>query len=462
MKVLLIVYDNDSYIHWFPQGVAYIAAVLLKEGYDVEIYNQDVHHYPESHLKNYLDENAFDIVGLSFIGGYYQYHKALQISEAINQSQKRPLYLIGGHGPTPEPEYFLKKTGADAIVMGEGEVTVIELLEALKNRRSLDQVKGISYREGERCIINERQPLIKDIDTIPFPAYELFPINYYRLFRMPHCTNSDFVMPMLSGRGCTFRCNFCYRMDEGFRPRSNESIIEEIKLLKLDYGITHITFGDELLMSSKERTISLCNDFIRHKMNIKWDCNGRLNYARKDVLQLMKQAGCVFINYGIESLDDRILKNMNKVLTTKQIISGIEETITAGISPGYNIIFGNIGEDKEILKKGVDFLLKYDDGTHLRTIRPVTPYPGSPLYYYAIEKGLLKDCEDFYETKHINSDLISVNFTDMSDDDVHQCLFEANSVLLQNYFKRKFSSYEEQMKRLYLKRDSSFRGFRQT
>ena len=251
-------------------------------------------------------------------------------------------------------------------------------------------------------------------------------------------------------------------MDKGFRPRSNESIIEEVKLLKANYGITHITFGDELLMSSKERTISLCNDFIKRKINISWDCNGRLNYARRDVLQLMKQAGCVFINYGIESFDDQSLKLMNKALTVKQIIRGIEETISAGISPGYNIIFGNIGEDEEILKKGVEFILKYDDAAHLRTIRPVTPYPGSPLYYYAIEKGLLKDCEDFYENKHINSDLVAVNFTDMSDEDVHRCLFEANSILLNNYLKKRLASYEEQMKRLYLERDSSFRGFRQT
>ena len=462
MRILLIVYDNDSYIHWFPQGLSYIAAVLLKDGHDVEIYNQDVHHYSEEHLKNYLDENEFDIVGLSFIGGYYQYRKALKISEAINRSKKRPYYIIGGHGPAPEPEFFMAKTGADAIVIGEGEVTIVELLKAIGEKRSLDDVKGIAYREDKRCIVNERRPLIENIDEIPFPAYELFPIDYYRLFRMPRCTNSDFVMPMLSGRGCTFKCNFCYRMDEGFRPRSNESIIEEIKILKTDYGITHITFGDELLMSSKQRTISLCNDFIKEKINIKWDCNGRLNYARQDVLKLMKQAGCVFINYGIESLDDRILKNMNKALTVKQIIRGIEETIVAGISPGYNIIFGNIGENKEILNKGVEFLLKYDDGAQLRTIRPVTPYPGSPLYYYAMEKGLLKDCEDFYENKHINSDLLSINFTDMSDEDVHRSLMEANSVLLHNYFKRIVSSYEGQMKKLYLEMDSSFRGFRQT
>ena len=124
----------------------------------------------------------------------------------------------------------------------------------------------------------------------------------------------------------------------------------------------------------------------------------------------MKKAGCVFINYGIEAIDNDVLKNMKKSLTTEIIIKGIQATLDAGVSPGFNIIFGNIGDNRQTLKKGVDFLLKYDDGSQMRTIRPVTPYPGSPLYYYAIENGLLKDCEDFYENKHTNSDLLAINF----------------------------------------------------
>ncbi len=215
-------------------------------------------------------------------------------------------------------------------------------------------------------------------------------------------------------------------------------------------------------MSSVERTTVLCEDFLKHGLRIKWDCNGRLNYAKPDLLKLMRRAGCVFINYGIESMDDQILKNMNKALTVKQIVAGIEATLAAGISPGFNIIFGNIGETKEVLNKGVEFLLKYDDGSQLRTIRPVTPYPGSPLYDYAIQKGLLKDCEDFYENKHLNSDLLAVNFTEMSDDEFHQALLDANTRLIENYFRNKSAMAVREAKKLYLQKDSSFRGFRQT
>jgi radical SAM superfamily enzyme YgiQ (UPF0313 family) len=462
MRVLLVVYDNDSYIHWFPQGIGYLAAVLKKKGHDAAIYNQDFHHYPDERLTEYLDNNKFDMVGFSFISGYYQYKKALKISEAINRSKNRPLYVIGGHGPSPAPDYFIRKTGADVVVIGEGEEIIAELADAIENKINFAGIKGISYREGGNIITNVRHELVKDIDSIPFPAYEMFPMQYYRLLRMPHCANSDFVMPLLSGRGCNFKCNFCYRLDEGFRPRNNEAIIEEIKLLKRNYGITYIAFSDELLMSSKDRVVSLCEDFIKSDIKIKWDCNGRLNYAKSEILDAMKKAGCVFINYGIESMDDEILKNMNKCLNTEQIVKGIEATLKAGISPGFNIIFGNIGENRKTLKKGVDFLLKYDDGAQMRTIRPVTPYPGSPLYYYAIEKGLLKGIEDFYDNKHVNSDLLSVNFTELSNDEFHMALMEANKTLLYNYNRKKSAALTNQIENLYIKKNVSFRGFRQS
>ena len=251
-------------------------------------------------------------------------------------------------------------------------------------------------------------------------------------------------------------------MDEGFRPRSNESIIDEIRLLKRDFGITYISFSDELLMSSAERTINLCEAFLKAKLNIRWECQGRLNYAKAEVLKIMKEAGCVFISYGIECMDDLVLKNMRKGLTTELIVKGIEATLELGISPGFNIIFGNIGENREALKRGVEFLLKYDDCAQLRTIRPVTPYPGSPLYYYAIKKGLLKDCQDFYENKHINSDLLAVNFTDLTNDDFHMALLEANTRLAENYFRKRLSMMREQINNLYIKKDYRFRGFRQS
>jgi anaerobic magnesium-protoporphyrin IX monomethyl ester cyclase len=463
MRVLLIAYDNESYNSLFPTNLGYIAAVLKQNSIDVDIYCQDIHHWPETHLTEYLDKNRYDVVGLGVIGGYYQFWKMKKISYAIHKSKNRPLYVLGGHGPTPEPEYFLTISGADCIIMGEGEDTIVELLSNVADGSPLDGVKGIAYRDNDQIIVNERRPLIKDIDSIPFPAYDEFPVHQYRKFRAANSSATDFSLQMMSGRGCPFKCNFCYRMDKGLRIRSNESIIEEISFLKKEYGITYIIFADELMMTSISRINNLCEDFIKKKIAVKWCCNGRLNYAKKDALRLMKTAGCVFINYGIESFDDEILKNMNKVLTTEIIEKGIRSTLDAGISPGYNIIWGNIGENLDTLRKSVDFLLKYDDCAQLRTIRPVTPYPGSPLYYYAIKEGLIdkeQPAKDFYENKHLNSDLLAVNFTSLSDDEFHNTLYFENSRLIRNYHEKQISLWDEQCRKLYFDKDVSFRGFR--
>ncbi|MBF0422445.1 MAG: radical SAM protein [Magnetococcales bacterium] len=461
MRILLVVYDNGGYTNTFPLGFGYISSVLLQEGVDVSVYSQDLHHYPDEHLTEYLNNNSFDIVAISVIAGYYQYKKLIGLSRAINRSRNRPEnFILGGHGPSPEPEYFLKVTEADIVVMGEGEVTIKELIHALTKKTPLKDVLGIAYRVGNQIVRTGERPLIADLDSIPWPAYHLFPMEFYRLIREPRISRTEFAMPVLSARGCTFKCTFCYRMDKGLRNRSNQSIIEEIQYLQLNYRISYIGFYDELLVSSIERVTSFCEDLIKANLNISWNCNGRLNYALPEVLKLMKRAGCVYINYGIEAMDDTVLKNMKKGLRVDQIFKGIEATLAEGISPGFNIIFGNIGDNQHTLDKAVEFLLKYDDGSELRTIRPVTPYPGSPLYYHAIKKGLLKDCEDFYINKHTNSDLVAVNFTEMTDQEMHSSLFYANSRLIENYFRNQSSRTIDNARKLYLESDTSFRGFR--
>lgn len=463
MKILLIVPDNGSYVSTFPLGIAYIAAVLRDRGDEVTIYSKDVYHYSGNHLTDFLNKNEFDIIGTGTCGGYYQYKEMKEIASAVNNSSKKHKFIIGGHLVTPEPEYFIKLFNADIIVLGEGEETMKELVTCYEKNIPIKDVKGISYRtEDGKIHHNPRRKLIENIDEIPFPAWDLFPMDHYTLLRMPHIDTDERCMVMYSGRGCIFKCNFCYRMDTGFRARSADSVIAEMRLLKEKYNVNYVAFFDELLVSSVKRATEFCEKLIKANLGMKWNCNGRLNFAKPELLKLMKKAGCVFINYGIESMDENALKNMNKCLTTRQIVEGIENTLKAGISPGYNIIFGNIGENEQSLKLGVDFLLKYDDHSQLRTIRPVTPYPGCPLYYYAIEKGLLKDVEDFYENKHINSDLLAVNFTDMTDDEFYHVLGEANEKLVRNYYDFLVNSSVNIIHDLYQNRNSSFRGFRAT
>ena len=221
-----------------------------------------------------------------------------------------------------------------------------------------------------------------------------------------------------------------------------------------------MAFNDELFMSSVDRVAELCNMFLEHDLNIKWNCNGSLAYADPDVLRLMQRSGCVFINYGVEAFDNDVLRTMKKPFNIDTITKGVEATLSAGISPGLNMLFGHIGDNVETLEKAVQFLLKYDDGAQLRTLRPVTPYPGSPLYYYAIEQGLLKDVAEFYEEKHINSDLLAVNFTELSDDEFYALLKEANKRLVSNFYRNREKSAIKNKENLYDNLDGSFRGFR--
>ena len=464
-KVLFIVYDNGSYDHCFPMGVGALAAILKKDGHEISIWNQDMHHWPDDQLRIYLDENKFDLVVLSLIAGYYQYQKMKGLSKAVNNSKNRSdfKYIMGGYGPTPEPEFFLKKTGCDVVCLGEGEVTISKIIDCFANKTSLNNVPGVAWLENGKLQKTSRAPLVQHLDKLPPIPYELFPMDYYRMMRFPKVKTTDFVFPLMSARGCSFKCTFCYRMDPGYRMRVPEPLLDEVEMLYKDYGITYILFQDDLLMSSVEHTEAVCLEFLKRNLPVRWACNGRLNYCSEELLQLMKDSGCTFINYGIESMDQKVLNNMKKGLRPEMIIQGVEDTLKVGISPGLNFIFGNKGDNKETIKTTVDFLLKYDDFAQKRTIRPVTPYPGSPLYYDAIKMGLLdknNPAEDFYEKKHLNSDLICCNFTELTDEEFYECLRWANSKLMKNYYDRQRNSTLTQIDNLYKEKDVSFRGFR--
>jgi len=465
-KVLFIVYDNGSKNNEFPLATAYLSSVLRNAGYVVTIYNSDIYHYSDQHLTDYLDKNQFDFVMLSFIGGYWQYKQFVRISSSVNKSinRKNFYYIIGGHGPSPDPEFFLRKGNVDFICIGEGERTILELCSVLENHNphKLPEINGIAYLKENKLITTKQRDLIQDLDSIPFPSWDLFPIEHYASLSYPNSRKTDRTMSVLSTRGCIFKCTFCYRIFDNIRYRSPKNVVDEIQHLKDKYRISYIIFADELFMGVPKRTVEMCNAFINANLDIHFSCDGRLNFAKPELLSLMKKAGCVYITYGIESFDNTVLKNMNKNLTTDVIDKGLSETVKAGITPGVNVIFGNIGDNLKILKKGVNLILKYTDLSEMRTIRPVTPYPGCDLFYRAIREGKIKDVEDFYENKHKNSDLLSVNFTTLTDEQFNKALYDSNSTLINTYFEKQKKSYDTVMKKIYFDGDSSFRGFRQT
>ncbi len=443
-KILLISYDNGSHIPFFPQNVFALYSYLMTRGHTVAFWNQDISHAPDSALTQILDENPFDFVGLGFVAGYYQYRKAKGLSRAINRSKRRReiTYILGGHGPAAEPEWFMGKLEADAVVVGDGEYGIKRVIE--NNKRGV--VYGEPYEE----------------DRIHIKSYEEWShlINIYRMIRWPTSNLTDFCFPVLSSRGCKWQCSFCYRMRKGFHERSVEAIMEEIKWLYKNANITHFQFSDELLMGSERRVTEICTAILNLQFQIKWDCNGRLNFAKPSALKLMRKSGCEYINYGIESLNQTILNQMGKGLTVEQIHQGVQETVGAGLTPGINVIWGFPGDTHQNLLEGMAFIRKYNKGPELRTIRPVTPYPGTPLYKKALADGLLDGPEDFYENKHVNSDLMTVNFTDIPTPDAHRMLYECNSLLIDDYYGRLANNTGANARKLYIEGKTDFRGFR--
>lgn len=444
-KVLLISYDNQSHIPFVPLNILYLTHHLQNNGHHVGIWHQDLHHGKSKALTEILNNNKFDVVGLGFVAGYWQYRMAKEISDAVNKTKLRSkfIYVGGGHGPAAEPEYFLQNMGFDSVVIGDGESALLEIAQSGK--------KGVIH--GDPCT-EDKGPMetLKNWSRI---------IEIYKRIGWPTSKRTDFCWPILSSRGCKWHCSFCYRMREGFHERSTEAIIEEMKWLQTEIGITHFQFADELLMSSEKRTSEICEAILTKLRPTKWDCNGRLNFAKPKLLHFMKKAGCEYINYGIESLDQKILNEMGKGLTVEMIYKGVEATLEAKLSPGLNLLWGFPGDTVANLDVAVAFLKTYDPCHELRTIRPVTPYPGTPLYEKALGDGLLMGPKDFYENKHKNSDLFTVNFMDMSINEAHNQLHEANKKLLTNYSKKKLKENLYQALGLYFSKNPNFRGFRE-
>ena len=272
-------------------------------------------------------------------------------------------------------------------------------------------------------------------------------------------------MQMITSRGCTARCSFCYRLERGIRRRSLDSVIEEMKTLASRYGLTFFMIVDELAFFKKNRVLEFEELLKKTGLNINFFCAVRANLVDKEVVESLKRSGCQFVDIGFESFDQKVLDRMNKETTVEDNFRAAEVCNEAGLMMGLNVMWVNPYDTEESLWKIVDFMKKYNTYEELRTIRPVTPYPGCPLYYDAIEMGLLKGPDDFFE-KFKNSDLISVNFTDLPTEECHRLLFAANTELILDHFLHTNGDMGEAKNMidsfygLYFEKEYKFRGAR--
>ena len=463
-KILFIVHDLYQDDNHLPLGVAYMGAVLKKKGVEVVVYNQDVFHYSNKDLASHLEKNSYDLIGVGFLAARFN-ETVLDLCTTVKQGRKNAWLVLGGHGPSPIAEYVLDETGADVVVMGEAEETMVELLECKCNDADRSQVKGIAFKNGEEITINEKRKPIKNLDSIPFPEWSLFPMEKYATCLNFGNAKEDRILGILNSRGCTNRCNFCYRMEKGIRFRSIQNVVEEIKILSKKYGITYFHTQDELFIASKKRIFEFHTALKKNNLTIKFECNARVDIFDEELATCLKECGCQFLNFGMESSDQKVLNLMNKNTTVEQNIKAAEITKRAGIKLGLNFIWGNIGDTEESLKNNVKLIKKYNTYDYLRTTRPVTPYPGCDLYYEAIRRGLLNGPEDFFN-RFKNSDLLLVNFTDIPEKEFYRMLFEANRELIIDHYQHTTGNMESahvlinSFHNLYFGNNLKFRGAR--
>ncbi|OGZ34354.1 MAG: hypothetical protein A2Y98_00965 [Candidatus Portnoybacteria bacterium RBG_19FT_COMBO_36_7] len=367
---------------WPSLGLAYIAAVLEKEGHEVFYLDCSAEHITvgeaEEVIKKYQNP---DFIGLTATTPLI--NNALAIAKAAKKIFPRTKIVLGGIHPSVMPEEVIANEAVDFLLIDEGEETMKELVLG----KNPEEILGLCYKDNGQIIKNPLRPLIQDLDSIPFPAYHLLPMDkYYPAIgsykRLP-------AMILLATRGCPGRCTFCYRTFRGLvRKRSAKNIIEEIKFLQKNYGIREFAFYDDTFTLFKNLIREFCEILINEKTDISWSCFTRVDYINKGLLELMKWAGCHLILFGVESADEQILQNINKNISLEQVRQVVKLARESGIETRASFMFGNQGETEETIKKTIDFAIKLDPDEAQFNI--TTPYPGTELFSWAKEKGYIK------------------------------------------------------------------------
>jgi len=368
---------------WPSLGLAYIAAVLEKAGHLVKYLDCSAEELTvkktQKALAAYREE--FDFIGLTATTPLI--NNALAIAQAAKEIFPQAKIVLGGVHPSVMPDEVLAQPVVDFVVIDEGEETMLELVSG----KNPAEILGLGYKQNSQTIKNQLRPLIKDLDAIPPPAYQLLPMKKYypavgSYKRLP-------AMILFATRGCPGRCTFCHRAFRGVvRKRSAKNIINEIKILQRDYGIKEVAFYDDTFTLFKDVVREFCETIIREKINITWSCFTRVDYVNEELLKLMKQAGCHLILFGVESADEQILKNIKKNISLKQVEAVVKLARQLGIETRASFMFGNQGETEETIKQTIDFAIKLDPDEVQFNI--ATAYPGTELFNWAKTRGYIK------------------------------------------------------------------------
>lgn len=416
MKILLIEPSTGEIgitsFEYPPMGLTALAAYIRSKGHAVSIYDANLAKATVKQVKNIVRKINPDIVGISSMS--LTINTTFKIATAIKSLDLKISVIVGGIHPTVCPTHTLSNIAIDAIVIGEGELTAIELIDAIKYGRDLSKIKGIGFRKNNKVIINLRRELIPIMDELPIPAYDLIPLNRYR---SPYATRSPFAAIMRS-RGCIFNCTFCSNsktFGQTFRCQSPQRTIEEITYLKKNFNIKELSFKDTELTLDKNLE-TFCDVLIHKKFDIIWSCNGRASNVNQNLLKKMKRAGCVSITYGIESGDETILKNIKKPIRLEDAHRAVTLTKEAGIKVVTNFMIGNPGDTKETIEKTIELAVKLSPDYAYFGF--TTPFPGTELREQAKKNNWML-AEDMDVIRY---DDCIMNATSLSTEELNTCL----------------------------------------
>lgn len=416
MKTLLINPPQNGKYPQPPLGLASIAAVLERESYQVKILDANALQLSESEIAREID--GVDIIGITAMTPFI--NSAIKVVKEIKREKPGSMVIVGGAHATILPEETLSDVPEiDVIVRGEAEATVLELYQALKSGDSLQNVRGITYRDKGEIKSTPTRPPIVDMDSLPFPAYHLLPLQKYRL-HPPHGRRLP-VMAVLTSRGCPYNCLFCSKPIFGhkFRSQSPQRIASEIEYLVENFKVKEITFYDDIFTLDKKQIAKLAKEFKKHKLSIPWSCEIRVDLVTEESLATMKEAGCYMIAYGIESGNQNILNNLRKKITIEQVRKAIKMTHDAGIqSVGY-FMLGSPGETPTTIHQTIDFAKRLPLDFVQFSI--TTPYPGTDLYNLYLKSGVSDKNWDNFTYANLKSASIPVFETaSLSKDDLQK------------------------------------------
>jgi len=382
MKTLLIFppfLDHKS--EYPPLGIAYIAAVLQKEGVEVDVLDLSVFrpHEWKERLSIKLAKVDPEIIGISAMT--FTYDAAIEVGKYVKETNPKAKVVFGGPHPTIYPDKVLKNQFVDFVIRGEGEFAFLELVKSLSDGNNLKNINGLSFRDDGNIHHNPDRELIQNLDELPFPSRDFLELEEYSFFP---------AMTLISSRGCPFNCYFCFKMyGHKFRARSPENVVSEIEFLKEKYGSKNFYFYDDLFTYDKSRVMKIC-DLIEEKgLKIEWKCCSRVNTIDKELLIRMKRAGCSAIHYGVETGDTEIMKKIRKGITLEQVKNAIMMTKSVGIKAKAYFMVGHPWDTKETIEKTIRFAIGLNADKIQFAI--TTPFPKTELWNIAKEMKIVSD-----------------------------------------------------------------------